>query len=367
MLVGGRLWTRTTWLRTTRMLRARRRRPAQARPSAQTRVRPPRSTCSMTRASGAHVNLTKPIVKMLRRFDSSAPALGKVYSSWFELGEHMASSTAPYKDKCIDKHAERWAYGHSDIAAAAYVLDPEFQDHDVTSNVEVMDGFMKVVEKIGILKVVRAQLDSYFVDAWKARRAALGEDPFKLTGYDAFPHYPDAKDAEVGAFCQAVNAQLSLYRSKKGTFGREWIMKSARDMPSYLWWDANGASAADLQYVARIVLAQPASASICERINSEFAFIKDPRRNRLEHSRANKLVALFHNLRLIARMKKPNYVEPAIGWNDEDFQTGVTKFGVANYEGTAKLKVKAPAQRPALMPPPQAEAMEDEPMQLPLM
>ena len=42
---------------------------------------------------GAHVNLTKPIVKMLRRFDSSAPALGKVYSSWFELSEHMASST----------------------------------------------------------------------------------------------------------------------------------------------------------------------------------------------------------------------------------------------------------------------------------
>ena len=45
-------------------------------------------------------------------------------------------------------------------------------------------------------------------------------------------------------------------------------------------------------------------------------------------------------------------------------ETGVTKFGVANYEGTAKLKVKAPAQRPALMPPPQAEAMEDEPMPL---
>jgi len=99
--------------------------------------------------------------------------------------------------------------------------------------------------------------------------------------------------------------------------------------------------------VARIVLAQPASASICERINSEFAFIKDPRRNRLEHNRANKLVALFHNLRLIARVKKPTYVEPAIGWNDEDFNSGVTKFGVANYESTATLKVKAPVERSA--------------------
>ena len=59
-------------------------------------------------------------------------------------------------------------------------------------------------------------------------------------------------------------------------------------------------------------------------------------------------------------------MEPAIGWNDEDSKSGVTKFGVANYEGTAKLKVKAPMERPALMPPcpQQQEVMEDEPLAL---
>ena len=40
-----------------------------------------------------------------------------------------------------------------------------------------------------------------------------------------------------------------------------------------------------------------------ERVNSEFAFVKDARRNKLEHGKANKLVALFHNLRLIKIMK----------------------------------------------------------------
>eukprot|EP00966_Prymnesium_polylepis_P134223 3102483-Prymnesium_polylepis.1 len=135
-------------------------------------------------------------------------------------------------------------------------------------------------------------------------------------------------------------------------------MKVARDQPAYLWWDANGASCTELQYDARLVLAQPASASICERINSEFAFVKDKRRNRLEHGRANKLVALFRNLRLMSRSKKPNYSEPAVGWNDKDFHSGVAKYGVANYEGTAQLKVKAPTQRPpALMPP---EDQEEE-------
>ena len=98
-------------------------------------------------------------------------------------------------------------------------------------------------------------------------------------------------------------------------------MASAEKMPAYLWWDANGASCLELPRAASscldLVLAQPASASTCERINSEFAFIKDRRRNRLQHDKANKLLAIFHNLRLLARMNKPNYVEPAVGWNCE--------------------------------------------------
>ena len=55
---------------------------------------------------------------------------------------------------------------------------------------------------------------------------------------------------------------------------------------------------------------------------------------------------------------EPNYVEPAIGWNEEEFHTGVTKYGVANYEGTAHLKVMAPA-RPDPMHATVEEEMED--------
>jgi len=111
--------------------------------------------------------------------------------------------------------------------------------------------------------------------------------------------------------------------------------------------------------VARLVLAQPASASICERINSEFAFIKDPRRNRLQHDKANKLVAIFHNLRLLARMNKPNYVEPAVGWNCEDNHVGVIKYGVADYEPRKNSTPISAPNRPALLQP----WPEDEPLQ----
>ena len=114
-----------------------------------------------------------------------------------------------------------------------------------------------------------------------------------------------------------------------------------------MWWDLNGASVPELQTVARLVLAQPASSSICERINGEFAFVKGPRRNRLGHVKASKLVGLFHNLRLLTRMKKPAYTEPAIGWNNEDFQTGLVKYGVAEYAAPSAKKI-APPTRPAI-------------------
>ena len=91
----------------------------------------------------------------------------------------------------------------------------------------------------------------------------------------------------------------------------------------------------ELQSFAVLVLSQPASASIIERINSDFAFIKDRRRNRLGHVKANKLVGLFQNIRLMLRQKKVMYCEPAVAWTEADadggVKSGITKWGIANY------------------------------------
>lgn len=294
-----------------------------------------------------HVHLTMPLFKMLRRFDTNAPAIGKVYSSWYEAGEHLKQSAeSPYQSVAIDRHADRWAYGHSDFAAAAYMLDPEFHKHNQASNEEVVTGFMNTVEKIGILLAVR---EGDFTEAWKKRVEYLGNDPQKQASWECYPTYPTNSSASVKSFCCRVNQQLTLYRAKKGVFSRDWVMEEAQGEPAYLWWSANGASASELQTVACLVLSQPASASVCERINSEFGFVKDPRRNRLEHNKANKLVALFHNLRLLNRVRQPQYSEPAVGWNTEDEKSGVTKYGVAHYEPCKITEVKALARPAARM------------------
>ncbi|KAL1514515.1 hypothetical protein AB1Y20_003613 [Prymnesium parvum] len=157
-------------------------------------------------------------------------------------------------------------------------------------------------------------------------------DPRKQATWEHYPGYPTSKDPAVKKFLVACSAQLTEYRSRTGTFAREWVLDAAEKMPAYKWWQQYGASVPQLQQVACMVLAQPASASsIIERINSEFAFVKDKRRNRLLHEKADKLVGLFHNLRLLARIRSPTYTEPAVGWNDEEEKSGITKYGVATY------------------------------------
>lgn len=124
-------------------------------------------------------------------------------------------------------------------------------------------------------------------------------------------------------------------------------MEGAEGIPAYSWWQANGSSTPNLRQLVCIVLAQPGSASICERINSEFGFIKDKKRNRLNHKRANKLVSLFHNLRMKKNMSQPRYVETAVAWNDEDMESGITTYGVDYYSAPLFTKIANPV-RPEL-------------------
>lgn len=103
----------------------------------------------------SHVNATMPMYKLLRRHDSSAPTVGKVYHGFYTLGEHIESLDVSYKEKLREAHGERWAYGHVSLFAAAYALDPEYISHDHASNEEVSRGLFDMFEKLAILFEVR--------------------------------------------------------------------------------------------------------------------------------------------------------------------------------------------------------------------
>ena len=175
-----------------------------------------------------------------------------------------------------------------------------------------------------MLLISQAAESDEIAKAWKKRASMIAQDPKKQKTWEHYPSYPTTSDQDVQNFCSLVCAQLVLYRSRKGEFSRNWIFSAAQKMPAYEWWEQYGSSVPELQTVACIILSQPSSASIIERINSEFAFVKDRRRNRLGHEKSNKLVGLFHNLRLLKRVRKMLYSEQCVGWNDEDEKTGAS-------------------------------------------
>ncbi len=97
--------------------------------------------------------------------------------------------------------------------------------------------------------------------------------------------------------------QLGSFRNKEEDFAEVDEMQIGEDAPAYQWWQLNGCSTPDLQYIAVRVLSMVSSVGACERNWSAYDFLHSKKRNRLEPQRANDLVYVFANLRLINRMR----------------------------------------------------------------
>ena len=81
------------------------------------------------------------------------------------------------------------------------------------------------------------------------------------------------------------------------------------------WWANFGAETPLLQSLALKLLGQPASSSCCERNWSTYAFIHLLRRNKLNPSRAEDLVYIHNNLRLLSRNSEQYETEKNKMWD----------------------------------------------------
>ncbi|KAL6509715.1 hypothetical protein OROGR_023025 [Orobanche gracilis] len=71
-----------------------------------------------------------------------------------------------------------------------------------------------------------------------------------------------------------------------------------------MWWLIHGASVPNIQKIALKLLGQPCSSSCCERNWSTYSFIHSMRRNKILPTRAEDLVFVHNNLRLLSRKSK---------------------------------------------------------------
>lgn len=95
--------------------------------------------------------------------------------------------------------------------------------------------------------------------------------------------------------------EYAMFSMKSGPFEDLSSISHMATMEPKNWWANFGAQTPFLQTLAFRLLGQPSSSSCAERNWSTYAFIHSLRRNKLTTSRAQDLVYIHNNLRLLSR------------------------------------------------------------------
>lgn len=149
------------------------------------------------------------------------------------------------------------------------MLDLEFKDHDWLGNAEVMAGFKETVKR------------------------TLGAE-WVMPALNELPKYKAFNNAE--------------------------ILAEAKSMACFLFWMIHGTAIGCkiLRQLAMLVLPLTSMASSCERNWSAYGFVYNRLRNKLKVDRAESLVYVYQNLRLLAKQEKVRGAPEYLAWDPED-------------------------------------------------
>lgn len=261
----------------------------------------------------ALVEMVQPIIDLLRVVDSTQPCIGKVYEAMDRMIESLKEM---FKDKPHYKQVKslclkRWEAYHSPLHAAAYIVDPEFQGKGQHKDKEVSKGLRQTLDRL----------------------------------------YTSEEDRRT------IKDQLQIYREKRGAFGLADAQADRFKIGSALWWEDYGAETPKLQEFAVRILSQACSSSCLEQLWSVYSHIASKKRNRLGVQRANDLVFVSANLRMLCKglTKK---ADPFTEW--EQAQQDPDLSDQQRAEILEELEIVPEALSPTPPPPP---VLEDQPME----
>lgn len=233
----------------------------------------------------ALVELSGPIMNVLRLCDGDIPATGKVYNEMFVLGElldaEMASDSLDFVPVATMRSIriavrKRWTDLHNPLHGAGYLLDPEFHSK-VLQHVprDCLSDLMEVAAKI------------------------FGEDHDKAA--------------------VAVRDWQTAYKERKGIFQRDLVWANSRSMPPESWYDQYVKPFhPELGTLGMKVLSQVISASSCERNWSQHGHIHTDLRNRLAPQKVEKAVYVFANSKVIRQDRSVDFKMKMYKWDEDD-------------------------------------------------
>ena len=211
-----------------------------------------------------------PVVKALCLFDGKAPATDMAWRVMYDLKIHVQRFAEPpfrlgleLARQALLSFENRWALMMTDLHWAGGMLNPTLRgwaplhEHDQSRRI-----LNRVFRKLA----------------------------------------PDEK-----TYVRVLN-QYQDFLENRGPF-QDAVDPILQGAPPHEWWDVMGSEAKALQTIARRILAQVCSISSCEQNWSTYSFVYNKVRNRLHPSRAEDLVYIYTNSRLLRHRRGPNPVQ----------------------------------------------------------
>ncbi|XP_038686771.1 uncharacterized protein LOC119986268 [Tripterygium wilfordii] len=137
-----------------------------------------------------------------------------------------------------------------------------------------------------------------------------------------------------------VNVEYARFSGVMDAFQDHDSISDRAKMDAKSWWLVHGVHAPMLQDLALKLLGQPCSSSCCERNWSTYFFIHSMTRNKITPQRAQDLVFVHSNLRLLTR-RTPQYHQG----ESKMWDVGGDAFGYADdvgMLGVASLSLDEP-------------------------
>ncbi|KAH1239288.1 hypothetical protein GmHk_08G023760 [Glycine max] len=112
-----------------------------------------------------------------------------------------------------------------------------------------------------------------------------------------------------------VNIEFANFLDGREGFDGLDSLNDRGQMDPKAWWLVHGINAPILQKIALKLLVQPCSSSCCERNWSTYSFIHSLKRNKMAPHRAEDLVFVHSNLRLLSRNTPQYHQEETKMWD----------------------------------------------------
>ncbi|XP_074361159.1 uncharacterized protein LOC141701395 [Apium graveolens] len=222
------------------------------------------------------LEFTAPMYDMLRFSDTDKPSLHLVYDMWDDMIEKVKNIIYRHEKKELFEESHfydvvyailiaRWTKSSSPIHCFAHSLNPRYYSYDWLNGAP---NRLPPHQDIELSQERNKCIKRYFPDG-EARKA--------------------------------VSIEYARFSGQMDIFGSADSIKDRGTMDPKMWWLVHGASAPNIQKIVLRLLGQPCSSSCCERHWSTYSFIHSVRRNKILPTRAEELVYVHTNLRLLSR------------------------------------------------------------------